>query len=635
MTKGRKSGALTPIKGGKDGVRAQIEGAKPAEASAPAAEGEQRGPFRMTSSGLFRRQGDDKPDIRVSGPFDVITETRDEEGGGWGLLLAWKDRDGQAHEEAIARRLFAGENAAELRTLLADGGLYLNPHPAARQALVEYLSSAASPQRARLVHRSGWHQIAGNRIFVLPDQVFGVPAERIVLKIASRERAPFNVSGTLQDWRAQVAEPCVFNTRLVFAVSCGFAGPLMELAGEEGGGFNFRGSSRTGKTTALKVAASVWGGEGQLGAGSFIRQWRATSNAAEGAAAVHSDTLLLLDELGQADARELGDTAYMLSAGRGRSRSDRSGDLKATARFRVLFVSTGEIGLAEKIAEAGKVVKAGQEVRFVDIPADAGAGLGAFEKLPEDIDSAHVFADALGDATRRLYGSPARAFMVALLDKLKRNPDFASELRARVGELTKQFIVAYPDAGGQVRSVARRFALVGAAGELATEWLITGWARSEAPDAARACFAAWMASRGTAGAREDAQAIAQLRAFIVREAASRCAVWLDSAADPNAQEQEPPVPAERFRPVKQIGWRRLEPVEGGRLVWHYYLNPEAMREALIGLDFRAALAVLASRGFLAVGQDGKSSRSLTPPGHAKTRLYQVLPGILDAADGDD
>jgi hypothetical protein len=49
----------------------------------------------------------------------------------------------------------------------------------------------------------------------------------------------------------------------------------------------------------------------------------------------------------------------------------------------VLFLSSGEIGLADKIAEdgRGKKMAAGQRVRIVDVSADAGAGMGMFENL--------------------------------------------------------------------------------------------------------------------------------------------------------------------------------------------------------------------------------------------------------------
>ena len=49
--------------------------------------------------------------------------------------------------------------------------------------------------------------------------------------------------------------------------------------------------------------------------------------------------------------------------------------------WRLLFLSAGEVGLAQHIRDAGKKSKAGQAVRLVDIPADAGQGHGIFDTL--------------------------------------------------------------------------------------------------------------------------------------------------------------------------------------------------------------------------------------------------------------
>ena len=77
--------------------------------------------------------------------------------------------------------------------------------------------------------------------------------------------------------------------------------PILNLLGHEGCGFNFYGHSSRGKTTLAKAAASVWGKGDSPG---FVRSWRSTANALEATAALHTDTLLVLDELGVVDARE-------------------------------------------------------------------------------------------------------------------------------------------------------------------------------------------------------------------------------------------------------------------------------------------------------------------------------------------
>ena len=100
-------------------------------------------------------------------------------------------------------------------------------------------------------------------------------------------------------------------------------------------------------------------------------------------AAGHCDALLCLDELSQIDAKAAGAVAYMLANGTGKSRAGRGAEGRVPDEWRKLFLSSGEIGLADNIAEDGQHgrLTAGQQVRVIDVPADAGTGHGLFEQL--------------------------------------------------------------------------------------------------------------------------------------------------------------------------------------------------------------------------------------------------------------
>ena len=116
------------------------------------------------------------------------------------------------------------------------------------------------------------------------------------------------------------------------------SGPL----GGEGGGVHLRGGSSIGKSTIMELAGSVWGGGGIRG---FSSSWRSTDNALEATAVSHSDALLCLDEIGEADPRTVGAIAYMLANGIAKGRATRSGGARKIPTWRVLFLSTGEISL--------------------------------------------------------------------------------------------------------------------------------------------------------------------------------------------------------------------------------------------------------------------------------------------------
>ena len=129
-----------------------------------------------------------------------------------------------------------------------------------------------------------------------------------------------------------------------------------------------------------------------------------------------------------------------------------------------------------------------------------------------------LLADHLRHAAATFYGTAGRAFLAKLVATRAGDPDGFYEL---VKGLRQQFISDHLPAGsdGQVRSVAGRFGVVAAAGELATEWGILPWEIGEATQAAAICFRAWLTERGGIGAGEVQAAIRQVRAFFEQHGA--------------------------------------------------------------------------------------------------------------------
>lgn len=99
-----------------------------------------------------------------------------------------------------------------------------------------------------------------------------------------------------------------------------FAGQLLALLDDDGGGFHLLGSSSMGKSLSLKLAASVWGKPD-----SYTKTWRSTDNALEGTASEHNDSFLPLDEISECDPKVVGKAVYMLANGQGKGRSTTTG----------------------------------------------------------------------------------------------------------------------------------------------------------------------------------------------------------------------------------------------------------------------------------------------------------------------
>ena len=105
----------------------------------------------------------------------------------------------------------------------------------------------------------------------------------------------------------------------------------------------------------------------------------------------------------------------MLANGAGKHRMRRDGSAKPAYAWRLLFLSSGEITLADKIREDNRRrATAGQQVRVVDIPADTGSGYGLFENI-HDAPNAQVFADQLREGSQQYCGTAARAFLAELM----------------------------------------------------------------------------------------------------------------------------------------------------------------------------------------------------------------------------
>lgn len=564
-------------------------------------------PFILREDGVYHLNttSDVTEEEFLCSPLRVLAHARNNDSQSWGRLLEVQDSDGNLHHWAMPMNMTAGSGEAYRSTLL-DMGLRLAPGNKNRNLLQTYITQHPVDARARCVPRIGWHE----SVFVLPDEVFGPAAgEEVVLQAEHIDHA-FRVSGSLEQWREGIGRFSEGNSRLIFAISTAFAAPLLEPLGMESGGFHFVGGSSIGKTTILEVAGSVCGGGDING---FTRPWRTTDNALEGVAANHCDSLLCLDEIGQVDARVAGDIAYMLANGQGKTRARKDGTSRKPQEWRTLFLSSGELTLADKIREDGnRRATAGQDVRVVNIPADAGVGLGAFETLHGYKDG-HAFAQKLKDTVKSLYGQPIRAYLAALVPKRQ-------VLTRQVAEEMKRFTadLCPPDADGQVKRVCSRFALVAAAGELAIRLGIAPWAPGSALDASRTCFLAWLDNRGGVEPAEVREGLAQVRRFFEAHGASRFEDLSHKGGE---------------RIANRAGFKRI--VDGS---YEYYVLPQAFKQEVCqGFNPTVICKALAERGLLVRSSEGKYQVNMSIPhegGEKKqTKVYKFLPGILGGIDG--
>ncbi|MFM5278231.1 DUF927 domain-containing protein [Aeromonas caviae] len=505
--------------------------------------------------------------VPISSPIRVLAETADEHGLGYGRLLEWQDSAGRVRRWAMPVRSLVPRNGEEVFAALLDAGLPF-VELGHKRKLAAYLMACHPERRITCVERTGWH----GRAYVLPQGAIGPEAEGVILQTTGYAASDFTERGTLAEWKQGVAALAVGNSRLCFALSLAFAAPLLSLVGMEGGGFHLKGGSTDGKTTIMKAAASVYGNPDR-----YSQTWRATGNAIEGIASRRNDALLCLDELGELDGREAGQVAYMLANGQGKGRSKQDGELRERKAWRLLFLSTGELSLEDHAASAGQRTQAGMEVRTIQIPSDTGKH-GAFECL-HGMEGGRTFADTLKANADHQHGTAFRALVAGLAADMEQHCELlTSEIQSLAVELTPK------GAGNQVGRAINRFALVAAAGDLATRLGVTGWPEGEAIRAVRICLKAWLAERGHLGNKEDAATLQQVRGFVTAHQYTRFADWFDA----------------NHRPANMVGYRRVE-AEGVS----FYVLPPGWAEITKGHDPKRAARLCLEAGYLLTGKDKK------------------------------
>ncbi|MEX3962693.1 DUF927 domain-containing protein [Paraburkholderia sp. EG286B] len=517
----------------------------------------------------------------ICSPLRVLAVTRNREDDEHGRLLEFRAPSGRWRKWAMPMPMLAGDGN-EVRAVLLSGGLTFNMDR--RGDVLQYIAAQMPEHTMRAATATGWHDGS----FVLPAQVLG--AEDIWFQAMGRT-APYASAGTIAGWR-EMAALARGNRLLMLSIAAAFAGTLLRPLGMTGAALHLFGDSSTGKTTAARGAASVWGGE------AFVRTWRATANGLEGAGQLHTDTMLPLDEIGEIDPRHLYEVAYALINGTGKSRANRYGEARQAAHWRVFALSTGETTLAARMQTGGFSVKAGQELRFLDVPV-AGR-YGVLDEL-HGRTSAGVLSDEIRALAARHYGLAGPLFAEALVRELASGLDLLA-LHAPV-------LARFSAADGQQRRAAQTFAACALAGELAVQWGVVPWEAGEPTDAALHAFRLWYERRPDEGRGSEHAAI--LRAV---------ADFLDRHGDSRFSSIEGSGDLIRDR----AGYYRFD---GGRRL--YLLTAGGMREATKGYDLMRALRALDEAGAITERGKGGEVAKVTHTPDGKKRLYHIEPEALD------
>ncbi|MBZ7205130.1 DUF927 domain-containing protein [Klebsiella variicola] len=547
-------------------------------------------------------------DTFICSPLEVIAMTSDDKGENYGRLLRFLTPKGEWREWAAPMEMLSGDGG-ELRAELLRMGVII-PHKQ-RQALTDYIMESVPKRHALAATATGWHSPT---LFVMPSNIIG--SGDVVLQSTETGSHEYTTAGSLEGWRDNVAALCRNNPVPIMAVCAALAGPLLWMLDVDSGGFHFMGDSSSGKSVAALVACSVWGEPR-----SFKRNWNATSTGLEGLATMRNDTALILDEIGEASAKDIGGMIYQLGNGTGRQRGKVSGMARPVNVWRTMLISTGEMTVGKHMESGGQRIKAGQEMRLLDIPALRHYGVFDFlhgMSLPhnpaneaERRGAGRKFAETLRSNASAHYGHAGPEFVRWLISHIQTHP---AGYNGNIQTLTDMFATLrdqFPVSSGQEARAAARFSLCALAGEMAITAGILPWEQEEALAATRSIFESWLVYRGR-GQSEDAKILRAFASFIaLHEARFEGMATNEYGSIPN-----------------RAGWWRAN--ETGEKV--LYFASETLAEAAPGYDRSRVVACLDNVGAIVERDAGRNTKRIRA-GSFRPHVYAIdANAILSATD---
>ena len=385
---------------------------------------------------------------------------------------------------------------------LGNLGIDVFPTKLIRDKFINYLLKCGSKTPYIITAQAGW--IANNHAYVLPNGEVITASNsadtlRIIYNGDKSQAHAYTPAGTLEEWQQHIASKVHNNSRLSLLLGTSLAAPLLPLLSMEAGGFHLFGDSKDGKTASAFVAASVWGKPEQIKV-----SWNGTSLAFQNIANASNHNLVYLDEIGEADAKQVAKTAYSITNGVSKAQGAKDGGNRDIHRWKILVLSTGEKPMDSYVKDGGEKWNAGQAARLPSIPSYAGKSIGSYDTL-HGMNTSNELSQFFYANTAHYHGTAGRALIRLLLDQ----PNVISEVRT----LMDNFIRLLPNMDGQAHVVALRFALVAATLELAARYGITGLPTGNAFTTIKQCFDDWLERNGS-GKYEDKQILEQAMAFM-------------------------------------------------------------------------------------------------------------------------
>ena len=305
------------------------------------------GEWIANDAGIYRlkQQGDMvKKDYACKMPIMPAAVLRNIETDTEKVQLAFRRTKSQWSKCVFPRSTISNKNKI---IELADRGIFVTSDTAA--ALVTYLGACLANNAEIIpiiqsVERLGW--VDG--VFVPYDEALTLDNDGQGAELARAVHS----KGTLEEWAAYVAPLRKQSLYLQIVLAAAFASVLISKVKALPFVLHLWGGTGTGKTVALKVAASVWGNPEK-----YMLTLNGTTNALMGTSALLHDLPLLADELQtikiDTNFQNYDKLIMQLTEGKDRARLTQQSTLKEQKTWNNCFIFTGEEPITQSNSGGG------------------------------------------------------------------------------------------------------------------------------------------------------------------------------------------------------------------------------------------------------------------------------------------
>jgi putative DNA primase/helicase len=460
-------------------------------------------------NGLYIMEALGQPNFLVCPPFKIVGKLVDPDGGNPSYLLRHKNLVGNINKFELPFASLSNPQKA-IQQLTAAGFEFPTGNPKARiNAIGMYLEGYCDSKLTYVrVAQDGWKKLPdGEQQYIFCNEALGGTTSNY--KAIRLPKARPTLNGTKVQWLA-LMKSLRHDPMAILVVCFAFAAVLLRPMGFNSVMLFLVGVSSIGKTILLKLAASVFASPDD------VLTWEGTDNGIEANLLRHKDKPFIIDEVGQANARQFSSFSYRLTNASSKQRANVTGQAVEVQQSRSTILSAGEVAPLDVMQDAGINAKKGQSARLVSVPV--AMRYGVWERLGKHATGAEKSLYVQNELAN-VYGGAGMLFCKAVVPKI-------NEYRTRFAEVSKDLAHAIapelPDEGDGVPGrVLQNFVLAAFAGLLAVEHKVVPWGKEEVLNAMRVAFGRWFDEYKARQPLNTEAPLAAIRLFLESQRSSK------------------------------------------------------------------------------------------------------------------